>query len=320
MYRIVLGLLLFTTAAQLSADDVLPRAIALYEARQYEQATTLFQQAATQKASVATATFYLGRIALHQKKFERAEELLEKAVELQPKSADVHYWLGRAYGAQAMNANPIKQAYLARKTKSEFDAAVTLDPNHVDARWGRLEYYVIAPSFLGGGHDRARSEAAEILKRDTLLGHRAFGRIFHVEKDFAHEEQEYLAAQRAKPEAKDPYYWLGYFYQEHQQYKKAFDAFEALALRYPDEAGAYFQIGRTAAFSGLNLERAESCLRRFLQMTRKPDDPPAANAHYRLGQVYRFQKKFDRAKSEFLEALRLDPKLHDAAEELKKLS
>jgi hypothetical protein len=63
---------------------------------------------------------------------------------------------------------------LARHTRDELERAVELDPNHLDARWGLVQYYALAPGYLGGSEEKARQEAEEISKRDAALGKRAF--------------------------------------------------------------------------------------------------------------------------------------------------
>src|SRR5205085_11573945 len=93
----------------------------------------------------AEALVVMGKIALAQNEAEKAQEYLLKAVELKPNSAAAHLWLGNAYGSEAQTASMFKQASLAGKTRDEFERAVELDPNYVDARLGLLDSYTMAP-------------------------------------------------------------------------------------------------------------------------------------------------------------------------------
>src|SRR6202007_968143 len=64
-------------------------------------------------------------------------------------------WAGRAYGMQANGAGPIKGLRLAIKVRNAFEAAVRIDPLHGDAVNDLSEYYIQAPSIVGGGLDKA---------------------------------------------------------------------------------------------------------------------------------------------------------------------
>jgi tetratricopeptide (TPR) repeat protein len=57
----------------------------------------------------------------------------ERAVSASPDNSMYHLWLGREYGEKASSSNPLSAASLARKTKSEFELAVKLDPANVQA-------------------------------------------------------------------------------------------------------------------------------------------------------------------------------------------
>src|SRR4028118_1733355 len=108
---------------------------------------------------------------------QKAAELFEKAVALDPKNADYHFLLGMTYGELARQTEGMRQQMsLARKTKAEFEKAVQYDPGHLQARSGLITFYLLAPGFMGGGADKALAQAAEIKRRNSFEGHRAYGR------------------------------------------------------------------------------------------------------------------------------------------------
>src|SRR2546425_8012922 len=81
-----------------------------------------------------------GRAALQRNDVDTAANLLEKAVAQSPNNAEAHYLLGSAYGVQAQRASIFSKAGLAKKTQAEFERAVQLDPNYIDARFALVEY------------------------------------------------------------------------------------------------------------------------------------------------------------------------------------
>jgi tetratricopeptide (TPR) repeat protein len=323
MLLVVIALLALSLGTSaLAQGAAMDEGVRLFEQRQYDEARSYFTALAAREPRNAAAPFYLGRIAMAQNDPGKAAPFFEQAVKLEPGSSTYHDWLGRAYGRQAQRANPLRQAGLARATRREFERAVDLDPNNLDAREDVIEYYLEAPGFLGGSVDKARSEAAAIAQRNPRRGHLAYARLAEHDKRLDEAEQHYEAALASATSAADSLamvYRLGVFYQQTKQWPKAADLFENAVRRSPDEMGLWFQIGRTGALSGERLDRAEQALLRYLEHQPKPGEPPLANAHFRLGQVYERRGDAVRARSEYEAALSLDPKLKDARESLARL-
>jgi len=112
---------------------------------------------------------------------------------------------------------------------------------------------------------------------------------------------------------------LGFLYQDKKNYEMAFDTFEKLVKDYPDYYPALYQIGRTAVFSGKNLDRGMECLKKYLQHEPEEGQPTLANAHWRLGLIYEHKGDKESAKKEYEAALKLDPDYQAAKEALEKL-
>jgi tetratricopeptide (TPR) repeat protein len=121
-----------------------------------------------------TALIEEGRAAIDRDDPQAAVQVLQRAVAETPNSAEAHYLLGVAYGNLAQKANRFRQPSLARHTRNEFERAVLIDPNHLEARWALVQYYRLAPGYLGGSEQKARQQAEEISKRDASFGQRAF--------------------------------------------------------------------------------------------------------------------------------------------------
>src|ERR1700730_5540290 len=97
----------------------------------------------------------LGRGYLLEGDEQRAALWFERATALDPKCSECQLWLGRAYGAEAMQATLIHQTTLAKKVRKAFERAVELDANNLPARTALVEDYSREPGFLGGGREKA---------------------------------------------------------------------------------------------------------------------------------------------------------------------
>jgi len=141
---------------------------------------------------------------------------LEKAVEINDKTALHHLQLGNAIATEAQKANKFREPLLARRVKTEFELAVACDPKLVDAHDGLLELYLQAPSFMGGSLEKAKEQAQIIATLSTYHGHVARASIVRHEKDVAGEQQAVEAALAAAPDSGNAWYQLDVFYQNQQ--------------------------------------------------------------------------------------------------------
>lgn len=265
------------------------------------------------------AAFARGCLFMGDGQFDKASDEFERAVAADQESAAYHFQLGQAYGARAQHANIFKQAVLARKTKAEFDRAVQLDPDLIDARVGLLSYYLFAPGILGGSADNARAQAQEIRRRNPYRGGIAFAQIAGHEKDVAGGARELEALTQQFPDSTGPYLALATGYAQRKLWPDAWGVADRMARALPGAPVAQYVVGRLAAESGEQLDRGAAALAQYLQTTPRAGDPPLAVAHWRLGAIYERQAKNNVARAEYDAALRLDPKLAGAREALSKL-
>lgn len=265
------------------------------------------------------AAFARGCLLMGDGKFDKASDEFERAVHADEANAAYHFQLGQAYGSRAQHANIFKQAVLAHRTKAEFDRAVQLDPDLLDAREGLVTYYLLAPGILGGSMDRARAEAEEMRKRNPYRGGMAFAQIAGRANDVAGATRELEALTRQYPDSASPYVALATGYAQRKMWPEAWGVADRMTRALPDSPVAQYIAGRIAAESGEQLDRGRTALAQYLQTTPRPGDPPLANAHWRLGVIEEHQGRKDAARAEYATALRLDPKLAEARESLDKL-
>jgi tetratricopeptide (TPR) repeat protein len=318
--RVAAGAATLLLPCALAGQNIDTSGIRLFEAGKYQEAKTVFEPALKANARDAGAAFYLGRIALEERRNDRAADYFEAATKLDPKNSAYFLWLGRALGREAQRASVLRQPGLAKRTKAAWERAIELDPDNLDARSDLIQYYTQAPGLLGGSTSRALEQAEEIRKRNALRGYLELGALYEREKRFAEAEQAYLGAAREKSDRHVGAYRLGVFYQNTGAYDKAFDLFEGMLEADATEHGALFQIGKTGAMSGQRLARATEALELYLTTTPGRNDPSLAAAHWRLGMVHEKRQDRQRAKAEYETALRLDPTFKPATESLKKLT
>lgn len=299
-------------AAWLPAQTPVEQAKALMDARKYNEAKTVLTPIGSRDA---TASFYLGQIAMEQNDGSKASDWLEKAVVLSPNNSVYYDWLGRAYGMQAQHASKFKLPFLAGKTRSAWEKAIALDPNNLDARDDMILYYLQAPGFLVGGDDKARAMAGEIRKRNAYRGSLALSRVCSDAKDQACVERELNSLISSFPDSSAGYTLLAVFYATLKKFDRAFAVVDQRLNMRPSDPASLYSYGRTASISGQNLDRGEQSLKMYIAAP-IPTGPPVAHAHYRLGLIEEKKGERDLAKRAYQNALRLDPTFADAKKAL----
>ena len=277
-------------------------------------------------ASLFAATpdelFATAKKAMSQNEPDKAAPLFEQLVQVKPSNAEYHFWLGRAYGAQASKASMFSAPGLATKTLHEFERAVELDPNYTDARFGLLEYYMQAPGFMGGSEEKALQQAAEMKKRDALQGHRAYAIVYARQKKPELARKEYYDAVREQPNSPKAHMTLGIYLMSEKNYKQAADEYETAVKLDPKFMPGWFQIGHVAALAENNYAHGEESLRKYLAYTpnEKENEPPLARAWFWLGQIYEKQGHKAEAKQMYETSLKLAPNAKDVTAALKRVS
>ena len=261
--------------------------------------------------------YWIGRAYEEEDKFGDAMDWFEKAIKLNDTSALYHAWLGNAAGGAAQRANKIKQPFLARKVKAEFERAVALDPKMLDPRFGLVDFYTMAPGFMGGSVDKAKQQAIEIGKLHPFRGHFAEARIANRQKDVPGEEKAYKAAVAAMPDSVVTFYQLGSFYRRQSRWEDALAVYDSLMKRHPAEIPVHASWGVTALQTGKHLERTERELKIWLAAVPKEANIQTISfVHYSLGQVYERTARKELARAEYNEAIKINPQNADAKKAL----
>ena len=304
-FRPLLLCLLLTTAFPAAAATV-AEVDAWLKAKDARAAPAI---SALLKAAPKSAEAHIlhARLLLQQGEGDDAIDAADEAVDLAPDSAQAHYWLGNAYGYQIGRVGTLSQGFMAPKLRDAFERAIALDPNLHDARTSLVEYYLQAPAIVGGSVAKARAQAAELAKRDPPRGHYARGRLAMHDKQPDVAAKAYVAAWEARPENAAFRTAAGQALQETRQWERAFALYRAWTAEDPKAAPAWYQLGRTAALSGQQLEIGANALRRYLALPLLPGQPEMHHAWYRLGQVQALAGDQLAARASFGNALKGDP-------------
>jgi len=236
--------------------------------------------------------------------FDEAVAACEKSVRANARSSDAQDWLGRAYGTKADHAGPLEGFILARDVRAAFEAAVASDPGNGAAVGDLSEYYVAAPSVVGGGLEKADELADRSFDRLPQQAHRIRAMVAEKRKDYGTAEREFQAAVDV---ARRPDAWvdLGNYYERREQWDRAVDALKhALAA---DRAKDASIVDAASILNEMHREPrlAKLALQQYLAGNAKTDAFPAVKVHVMLGKMLADTGDTPGARIEFGRALEL---------------
>lgn len=166
----------------------------LFHAKKFDEAQTAFEEVLKSKPSDVKSIEYLGDIASHNKNWKEAVEYYKKLKELKPTEANYFFKYGGALGMRASEVNKFKALGMADEVKESFEKAIKLNPKHIQARWGLVEYYLNLPGIFGGSESKAILYSNELLQLSLVDGYLSRGKIEEYFKRYAAAEKYYIKA------------------------------------------------------------------------------------------------------------------------------
>jgi tetratricopeptide (TPR) repeat protein len=260
---------------------------ALQEGR-VEDATTMLLSTLAADPADSLAHQLLCRVYYAQEKADDAVRQCELAASSQADgntlASDNHLWLGRAYGLKARHAGPFTGFGLARKVQANFSRAVQINPSNVAALSDLGEYDVAAPSIVGGGAEKARTLAAQMMQRFPAAAHRLLARLADSNGDLSTAEAEFKRAIAAQNSAES---WidLAQFYQTHDRDDDALAAIKSGLPLDRTHGPALVDAASILTAAHRAPDLAERCLRDYLASRAKSDAAPAFKVHLQLGRL-----------------------------------
>jgi Flp pilus assembly protein TadD len=266
-----LGAFLALCGIAAAQDTSLERAKSLYQRTEYAESLRVLAGDSTSGAEVSSLKgknyFMLGDL-------RHAAEAFERAVAAAPMNAEYELWLGRVYGRKAETADWITAGFQASRARQCMEKAVALSPHYHEALNDLFAYYVEAPAFLGGGLDKAEAIALRIAEESPAEYHFAEAQIAQKRKDYPAAERHLRRAMELAPSEVGRVIDVAVFLARRGRMEESENMFaqaERLAANDPRVA---FARAKVYVEHKRNLAEARQLLRKYLQASVTPDDPP----------------------------------------------
>jgi len=309
-----LGIVLLFLAASASAAESAKQLLAAGRA---DEAIQMLEQQVHRTSNDAEGYNLLCRAYFMTEAWDHGIAACERAINLDPQKSLYHLWLGRVYGEKADRAGFLSAAGLVKKVRTSFERAVELDPRSWEARSDLAEFYLEAPSIVGGGKDKAREQAAALMSLNPAMGHWILARIASKDKDSAGAEREYRAAIAASHSGTRGWLDLAIFLFHANRLDEMEQALRTMESSPVDRPESLMDGASVLLKAGRAYPLAVRLLQRYLASP--VEAGPAFKAHDLLGQL--LEKQGDRrgAAEQYRAALALDHSYARAQEDLKRV-
>lgn len=215
-------------------------------------------------SSKAETEWNRARLALLAGNTPEAIERLEWLVETRARSSEVRLWFSRALFARASEVSALRRPFVARRAVAELERSLQLDPLNDDAAIDMTLIHLRVP-LLGDGTAAAEELAARLTTRRSPVASLARGIIAYENERWRLAETELSRAASTLEDPRRALFWLGYVYQRLGRWDDAWETHEMLLERSPNDPRVWYELARTAQFSGLHTERGEEMLQRYLR-------------------------------------------------------
>lgn len=277
--------LLITALGHADESAAFDRAVQLYGQQLLLEAQRAFEALATTAPDDARVQTYLGRLAVQRNEAPVAVGYLEKAAALAPADSKIRQWLGDAYALSAEHGGLFAKMGWANKCRAAYEKSIELDPRNISARVNLTQFFIQAPAIVGGGTNRALTQAQAVKELDPAQGRLLLANIHLADK----------------------------------HYELAFAVFDEVLRENPNDYTALYQLGRIAIVSGQRLADGATALRQCLTFSSPSQRPGPAEVNWRLGTLLEKQGDLTGARAAYEAALAVDGSFGQAATTLNAL-
>jgi tetratricopeptide (TPR) repeat protein len=277
--------------------------ISLVQQKKYAEAKMVFEQILDKNKNDAEAHYRLGWLLLNRgykdRDVDEAVDELEKAVDINPNNADYQFRYGAALGEKTQNAGIIKKAFLAPKVKNAFKRAVELNPQLTQAHIALAQYYLIAPSIMGGDEAEGWNQLDEAVKLDEIQGRTVKASFLARAKKNDEAEKEYKILVNAYPKQWKVWKNYGYFCLYVERLDEAINYLQKYVELRPDTADSYQSLAEALLKKG-ETDQAMTNLNKSLSI-----DKEFVPAIISMGEAYQAKGQKKEAKENYQRAIAL---------------
>ncbi|MDC7995969.1 tetratricopeptide repeat protein [Altibacter sp. HG106] len=292
------------------------QAVRHYHNEQFQQAKPLFEAYLEQHPKHVATREYLGDIEGYTKNWNEALDYYKPLLADAPNNATYHFKVGGVLGMKALE-NKLAAITIVDDIKFHFEKAAQLDPQHIEARWALVEFYLQLPGLFGGSEKKAIRYAKELLQISPVDGYLSLGYIAEY-SDRPEDAETYYKKAVDVGGSPHTYEKLSNLYEKNNRPGEAIQTTKK-SLEMHQRNRLNYQIGKIAAQYNLEAQLGIRCLQAYIANHTVRDGVPKDWAYFRMAQIYKNMGHKDHALKWINKALRDRPDFSEAKEEKERI-
>jgi tetratricopeptide (TPR) repeat protein len=242
-----------------------------------------------------------------ESRLDEAVKLAEQCIAANPKNSECQEALGNTLGTKAMRGGVMSAISYVGKIRDSFKKAIELDPTNFSARSSLMQFYLQAPSFVGGGTGKAKDLIVETIKYSPAAGALLQASLDLHEENIERASSVALAVNTSSSEAlakhqRNVLSNIGHTLINDKKMTEAERIFRELCNRFPDSSLGFYGLGKALQEQG----KVKDALP-FLEKSLVID--ASANAFYRIGKAWQTLGDKVKAVAAYEKALSFRPEL-----------
>lgn len=242
-----------------------------------------------------------------ESRLDEASKYAEQCISAHPKNSECHEALGNVLGTKAQKGGVMSAISYVGKIRDSFKKAIELDPSNFSARSSLMQFYLQAPSFVGGGTGKAKDLVVETIKFSPAAGALLQASLDLQDDNIDRAASGALAVNTSNSEVlarqqRNILASIGHAQINEKKFADAEKIFREVTQRFPDAVHGYFGLGKTLQEQGKAKEAIP-----HLEKAMTID--ASAGIFYRLGKAWQMLGDKAKALAAFEKALNFKPEL-----------
>ncbi len=274
-------------------SDAVSQAFSAFDQGKHQEAENIFLNLIDNPEHKNQALMYLGWLHLGQGKTESAIEYIEQALKVAPNTADELTMSGDIYCNHAQRASMFKALKIAKTCIAQYEKAVKLEPENVDALMTAMQFYFGAPSFAGGSTEKGNALLAKL--KTLSPEHATTYQVAELDRAEKTDVALALADELVKKgfSSATNQYMIAHFYRDKKHYDKALPLFSSMNKFSETIKNRWFirdsllQQGEILMMDSRDIPQAIKLIEEYKQKYRNSRDPHYFWSTWSLAKAYK---------------------------------
>jgi len=260
------------------------------------------------------------RSLIQSGEYHKAKHTIETALENNRDDADLFFLLGYTNLKLVDEVSIFKKRRYAGEGRKALENAIALDPHHTKAHKELSDFYLYAPSIVGGDRGKAVQLIDQIQPFDPYHFYIIKGDFYVNDGNLKESLNYFQIVKQEYPDSLLPKLKVGFYLREMGKFEESISIFKEALKTDSTYYLSYYHIGAAGLEGGIKTEESISNFRKYIAYAVQVDSQYVEHAWYRIGQLYEVQGNSLAAKKSYQKSIKYNSEYGPALNRIEKLN